>query len=337
MDERALARAGDAGDAGEDAEGDADVDVLEVVLVGVADLEEGLRRRPPRGRQGDLLLAADVLGRERVAAAEEARPGAGEDDLAAGLAGARAHVDDVLGGPDDVGVVLDDDDRVADVLERLEDLDEAVVVAGVEADRGLVEDEERPDERGAEGRGQADALGLAAAQGEGHAVEGDVVEADLQEEAQAAADLLDELLGHLALERLELEAGEEGGGLADGHADDLADVEALDPDAQGPGVEPGLGAGRAGDVFPVAAEQDPDLDLVLLGLEPVEEALDAVVAVAAVEDEALVLRLEVAEGDVGRDLPPAGLGQELLLHALGQRLRPGLDRALLQGLGACRG
>ena len=67
-------------------------------------------------------------------AAEEGRPGTGEDDLAAGLAGARAHVDDVLGGPDDVGVVLDDDDRVADVLERLEDLDEAVVVAGVEAD-----------------------------------------------------------------------------------------------------------------------------------------------------------------------------------------------------------
>ena len=51
VEERALARAGNAGDAGEDAEGDADVDVLEVVLVGVADLEEGLGR-PPRRRDG---------------------------------------------------------------------------------------------------------------------------------------------------------------------------------------------------------------------------------------------------------------------------------------------
>ncbi len=117
----------------EDAERDADVEVLEVVLVGVADLEEGLGR-PPRGRHGDLLLAANVLGGERVAVAQEGRPGPLEDDLAAGLAGARPHVDDVLGGPDDVRVVLDDDDGVADILERTEDLDEAVVVAGMEAD-----------------------------------------------------------------------------------------------------------------------------------------------------------------------------------------------------------
>ena len=100
--------------------------------------------------------------------------------------------------------------------------------------------------------------------------------------------------------------GEESRGLADGHPDDLADVKALDPDAQGPGVEAGLGAGRAGDVLPVAAEEDPDLDLVLLGLEPVEKALDAVVAVAALEDEALVFGLEVPEGDVGRDAAAGG-------------------------------
>ncbi len=235
---------------------------------------------------------------------------------------------------DDVRVVLDDDDRVADVLQRSQDLHQAEVVAGVEPDRRLVEDEERPHEGGAEGRGQADALGLAAAQSEGHAVESDVVEPDLHEEAQAGPDLLDQLLGHLALVRLEREPGEEGRGLADGHADDLADVEALDANAQGPGVETGLGAGRAGDVFPVTAEEDPDLDLVFLGLEPIEEALDAVVAVAAFEDEALMLGAKVAEGDVRRDLPAAGLGQKLLLHALGQGLRPGLDRALLQALRA---
>ena len=48
-----------------------------------------------------------------------------------------------------------------------------------------------------------------------------------------------------------------------------------DPHAQGLRIEARLAAGRAGDVLPVAAEKDPDLDLVFLGLEPVEEALDA--------------------------------------------------------------
>ena len=54
-------------------------------------------------------------------------------------------------------------------------------------------------------------------------------------------------------------------------------------------------------------------------------------AVAAVEDEAPVLFLQVLERDVGRDLAPAGLGQELALHALGQGLGPRLDGALLEG------
>ena len=71
--------------------------------------------------------------------------------------------------------------------------------------RRLVEDEERPDERGAQGRGQVDPLGLAAAQGEGHPVEGDIVEPDLEQEFQAVLDLGDELLGDLLLERGELE------------------------------------------------------------------------------------------------------------------------------------
>ena len=48
VEERALARARDAGQAGEDVEREADVEVAEVVLVGVADEEEaarGSRRR----------------------------------------------------------------------------------------------------------------------------------------------------------------------------------------------------------------------------------------------------------------------------------------------------
>ena len=194
---------------------------------------------------GDRLLAPHVAGGQRVGAGEEVPARPGELHLAAVLAGPRPDVDDVLGGPDDLRVVLHDQDGVADVLERVQDLDEAAVVARVQPDGRLVQDEERPDQAGAQGGGQVDPLGLAAAQGEGHPVEGDVVEPDLEQELEPVLDLGDELLGDLASDGPELEPGEEGVGLLDRQPDHVADRQAADPDAQGLRVEAGL-AGRPG-------------------------------------------------------------------------------------------
>ena len=93
------------------------------------------------------------------------------DDFAAADAGAGAEVDDVVGGPHRVFVVLDDDDRVAQVAERRERVEQAVVVARVEADRGFVEDVEHADEPAADLAGEADALRFAAGERGGGAVE----------------------------------------------------------------------------------------------------------------------------------------------------------------------
>ncbi len=216
------------------------------------------------------------------------------------------------------------------LLQGLEDLDEAVVVPGVEADRRLVEHEHRPHERGAERGGQVDPLGLAAAQGEGHPVERDVVESHLEQEPQPALDLGDELLGDLPLERLELEVAEERRRLADRQPGDVADRPALDLDAHGVGVQARPAAGRAGDVFPVAAQEDPDLDLVFLGLEPVEKARGALVLSAALPDEALLLGGQPLVRHVRRDAVARRLLQELPTPPARDPPGPGLDRALLQ-------
>ena len=77
---------------------------------------------------------------------EHLRGGAAEDDVAALAPCQGAEVDDVVGGEHHVAVVLDDDDGVADVAQRLEAAYEALVVALVEADAGLVEDVEDVDE-----------------------------------------------------------------------------------------------------------------------------------------------------------------------------------------------
>jgi len=66
------------------------------------------------------------------------------------LAGAGAHIDQVVSGPHGLLVVLDHDDRVAEVSQPQQRVDEPAVVALVKANAGFVEDVEHADERRAD-------------------------------------------------------------------------------------------------------------------------------------------------------------------------------------------
>ena len=86
-------------------------------------------------------------------------------------AGAGAEVDDPVGARHQFVVVLDDEQGVTFIAEREEGFDESVVVAGVQADGGLVENVKDAGQVGAELGGQADALGFTAGKGVGRSVE----------------------------------------------------------------------------------------------------------------------------------------------------------------------
>ena len=79
----------------------------------------------------------------------------------------------------------------------LERVEQTVVVALVQADRRLVQHVQHADQAAADLGGQADALALAAGQRAGVARERQVVEADIDEEAQPLADLLEDPDGDL--------------------------------------------------------------------------------------------------------------------------------------------
>ena len=108
------------------------------------------------------------------------------DDAAAQAPGARAEVDDVVGRFDGLGVVLDDDDAVAEIAQPAQRRDQAQVVALVQADRRLVEHVHDAGQLGAELRRQPDALRLAARQRRGGAIERQVFEPDVEQEAERA-------------------------------------------------------------------------------------------------------------------------------------------------------
>ncbi len=256
----------------------------------------------------------------------------------------------VVGGADHGLVVLDDDDGVSGAGEGADDFDEAVDVARVQADGGLVEDEERVDERGAEAGGQAHAHGLAAGERLAGAVEGEVAEADLGQITQAGEDGLvgegDGAVGGGA----ELGLGAPGDGdeveqVGDGELVEVGEGFAAPLPAKGVGLEAGAGAVGAGVVGAEAGEEDADVGFVGVFFEPVEKALQAIPGVGplaaglavvglALEDEALVLGAEVGEGDVDGQADFFGEADQVFLRlAVGLAL-PGLDGAVGDGEGA---
>jgi len=207
--------------------------------------------RAPACWKGDLLRAADVLAGDRLGAGYHVLQAAGDHDAAPLLAGAGAEVDDVVGGADGGLVVLHHQDRVAEVAQALEGVDQAGAVDGVQADGGLVADVEDAHQAGADLGGQAQALGLAGGEGGRGPIDGEVIDAHVHQEAQARADLLENLMGDGLLTLAEdglrpLELLYPGQGLHHAHPGDDVDVPIADGDRQRFGLEARALADRTG-------------------------------------------------------------------------------------------
>ena len=274
------------------------------------------------------------------------------DDVAAMDSGAGAHVDDVIGGSDRVLVMLDDDHRVAEVAQAPEGDEQAVVVALVEADRGLVEHVEHARQAGADLAGEADSLALAAGERARGAVEIEIVEADIVEEAEPLVDLLEDGAGDLVLGRRELfvKGFEPGEGVADGAGGGLRNMLAGDLHRQRLGTQARAVADFARGGGLVFAEllahpralglEHPAVEIAddaveglpdLVGLAAVDEAQGDRAALGAVQDDVVDLGAEVLPRRFQLEAEFAGEAAQHL-HVIGAGrvgLRPRDDRALL--------
>ena len=143
----------------------------------------------------DAGFAGEIAAGERAGGAHDVGRRAFGDDVAAELARAGAEVEHVVGVADGLFVVLDDEDGVAEVAQGFERRDEALVVALMQADGGLVEHVEHAAQARADLRGEADALAFAAGERGGVAVEREIAEPDGVEEFEALDDLAAEAVG----------------------------------------------------------------------------------------------------------------------------------------------
>ena len=346
--ERRLARARDAGDADELADREVDVDVLQVVHP----TRRG-RRTLPRSSARRSGIAISRLPERNCPVTDFAfrstclRRALG-DDVPAVHAGARAHVDQVVGRAHHLLVVLDHEHRVAEVAQPLERADQLAVVALVEADRRLVEDVEHADELGADLRREPEPLRLAAGERRGGAVELQVADADVLEEGQPLADLLQDPRADQLLGLGQLEPVDELDRPLHRHARELVDVLAADGDGEHLGLQARAVADRAGPEahvlldplallarvgLPVAALEARDDALEgehvrALAAHPVAVLDVDLVAVGAEQEEVLLLLGEVLPRRLEVDLVAVGdrLDDRLVEARVAER--PGHERAL---------
>ena len=167
-------------------------------------------RRAPRGSRRSLghldpALAGEVLAGQRGGILGDFGRRAGGDHVATVLAGAGAEVDEVVGGEHRALVVLDHDHGVAEVAQPVEGRDQLLVVALVQADRGLVEHVHHADQAGADLGGEADPLRLAAGEGARRAAKREVADADVLEEGEPFGDLAHDQAGDRPLGLVQLQ------------------------------------------------------------------------------------------------------------------------------------
>jgi len=251
--QRALAAATDAGHTDELPQRDIDIDVLKVVLPRTPDRDPATETQPSLGGHGHALAPGEIGPGQAVGVLHDLLQRAFGHDLPAMLARARPQIDDPVGVADGLVIVLHDQQRVAQVAHLLQRADQAQVIALVEADGRLVQHVEHAGQAAADLRRQADALRLPTAERTGRPRQRQVVQTDIDQEANPRFDLLENLGGDAQLQivqarRLPVRTAQPlhpGQQAPDRHLRHVHDAQTVDGDGQGLRSQPLAQAGRA--------------------------------------------------------------------------------------------
>ena len=223
------------------------------------------------GRPHRLLEGGPVVEMAAGDGAAGAQPldGALEDHLAAGGAGARTEVDDVVGDCDRLRFVLHDEHRVALVPQPQQQVVHPLDVMGVQTCGGLVEDVGDVSERRAEVADHLGALRLTTRQRARRPVEREVAQPDLHERVEGLPQR-----GQQRRHRRLIEAAHPVGQVADLHRAGVGDVDPLDPRRPGRLAEPGAAAVGTGGERYRPLHKRPDVRLHRLLILRQERLLD---------------------------------------------------------------
>ena len=199
VDERGFSRTRKARDAHETAQGNIHVQILQIVLCRSADRKHVSVARAARFRNGDPASSREVVSRDGGRILLDLLGRSRRHDQAAVNARTGANIKKIIGVLHRLLVMLHHDHGVADVAQALQRGDKLGVVALMQTDARLVQNIQHAHKRGADLRGQTNALRLTARERSRLARKGQIVKTHADEEAQPRAHLLEDLGGDRAL------------------------------------------------------------------------------------------------------------------------------------------
>ena len=111
----------------------------------------------------------------------------------------RAHIDDVIRRADGILIMLYNDHGVAQIAQPSQRFEQAVIILLVQPDAGFIQHIEHARKPGTNLAGQPDTLAFAAAQRARCAIQIEIVQPHIVEEAKPFVDFLEDRLGNLRL------------------------------------------------------------------------------------------------------------------------------------------
>ena len=153
--------------------------------------------------------SAQVVGCQRGATVAQLIGSAVEHDLAAALARTRTHVDDAVGLQHDLRIMFDHQQRIAGIAQPLHDGDDTLHVARMQADRRLIQHEQGIHQRGAQRRGEIDALDFTARERARLPVQGQIGQPHVRQKTGAAAQFIEQQVRGLVQRRRQFQAPKE--------------------------------------------------------------------------------------------------------------------------------
>ncbi len=130
----------------------------------------------------------EKLSGQRIRLRRQVRHAALRDQRTAAFARARPDIDDVIGTPNRIFVMLDHHQRIALFAQLAQRVQQNLVVARMQADGRFVEHVAHALQVAAELRGEPDTLRFAARQARRRAIETQITEPDFLQKLQTAAD-----------------------------------------------------------------------------------------------------------------------------------------------------
>ena len=191
LDQRALAGAAHARHQAEQAQRKLDGDVLQVVAPRAGQADPAVIGLPPRARAHAAAAAGQVIAGKAVGRGLHLGRRALENDAAAPLARTGTDLDHVVGRADHRFFMLDDHDRVGPIAELADRFHEAIDVAGMQADRRLIEHVQHVHEARAQRRREGHPPRFAAAERADGAIEREISQPHRFEIAQPQLHLLE--------------------------------------------------------------------------------------------------------------------------------------------------